>query len=101
MITQMVFKLDNKLKHAAQQRAKKQGIALSDLYKQATESFVAGELAVTFAPTLEIPNTRTARILRQITKDVKAGKNLSPAFSNAEDAIQYLENYVRRSKHRN
>src|SRR3989344_5325218 len=74
MTTQMVFKIDNKLKQA---------------------------IAFAPAPTPEIPNARTARILRQISKDVKAGKNLSPTFSNAEDAIQYLGNYVRRPKHRN
>ena len=101
MTTQMIFRIDNKLKQAAQKRAKKQGITLSDLYQQATKSFVNGELAVTLTPTTEIPNTRTARILRQIAKDVRVGKNLSPAFSTAEDAVQYLENHVRLSKSRN
>ena len=94
MITQMVFKLDNKLKQAAQQRARKQGITLSDLYKQTTESFVAGDLPVTFTPVAEIPNARTARSLRAALRDIKLGRNLSPRFDNAKDAIAYLKKYA-------
>ncbi|MEK7209145.1 MAG: hypothetical protein AAB677_02710 [Patescibacteria group bacterium] len=99
MTTQMIFRIDSKLKQAAKRQAKKQGITLSDLYKQTTKSFVAGELAVTITPTvsatsLEIPNARTARSLRAILKDVKLGRNLSPSFDNAKDAIAYLKKHA-------
>jgi antitoxin component of RelBE/YafQ-DinJ toxin-antitoxin module len=95
MITQMIFRIDNKLKQAAQKRAKKQGITLGDLYKQATESFVAGDLAVTFTPTPpEIPNARTARSLRAALRDIKLNRNFSPSFDNAKDAIAYLKKYA-------
>ena len=36
-------------------------------------------------------NLATRRQLAKITKDIKAGKNLSPAFNNARDAIAYLK----------
>lgn len=101
MTTQMIFRIDSKLKHAAQKRAKKQGITLTDLYKQATKSFIAGKLNVALTSIPEILNARTARSLRQIDKDVKVGKNLSPAFSNIKDAIQYLEDHARLSRSKN
>ncbi|OGI76122.1 hypothetical protein A3C67_01610 [Candidatus Nomurabacteria bacterium RIFCSPHIGHO2_02_FULL_42_19] len=41
-----MFKIENKLKKAAQKRAKKEGITLSDFYQSATKSFVAGRLNV-------------------------------------------------------
>jgi hypothetical protein len=31
-------------------------------------------------------------ILGEVEADIKAGKNLSPAFSTAESAISYLDN---------
>jgi len=44
MTTQIMFKIDDKLKKAAQIKAKKEGITLSDLYKSATRSFVDGKI---------------------------------------------------------
>ncbi len=41
-----MFKIEGKLKKAAQKRAKKEGITLSDLYQFATRSFVDGRLNV-------------------------------------------------------
>jgi len=39
-----MFKIEDKLKKAAQIKAKKEGITLSDLYKSATKSFVEGKM---------------------------------------------------------
>lgn len=44
MTTQIMFKIDSKLKKAAQTKAKKEGITLSDFYKYATRSFIDGEI---------------------------------------------------------
>lgn len=94
-MTQMIFRIDKKLKLAAKQRAKKQGITLSHLYKQATKSFVAGQLDLTIAaPLPEIPNKRTTRSLKAALRDIKLGRNFSPSFDNAEEAIAYLEKYA-------
>ncbi len=46
MTTQIMFKIENKLKKAAQKRAKQEGITLSDFYKSATKSFVKGQINV-------------------------------------------------------
>lgn len=46
MTTQIMFKIDSKLKKAAQIKAKKDGITLSDFYKSATKSFVDGKMTV-------------------------------------------------------
>ena len=95
MVTQMIFRIDKKLKLAAKRRAKRQGITLSHLYKQATKSFVAGQLDLTIAvPLPEIPNARTTRSLKVALRDVKLGRNFSPSFDNAEDAIVYLKKYA-------
>jgi len=44
MTTQIMFKIEDKLKKAAQIKAKKEGITLSDFYKSATKSFVEGKM---------------------------------------------------------
>ena len=46
MTTQIMFKIEEKLKKAAQKRAKKEGITLSDFFQSATKSFVEGRLNV-------------------------------------------------------
>ncbi len=53
MTTQIMFKIEDKLKKAAQKRAKKEGITLSDFYQSATKSFVEGRMnvGITMAPT--------------------------------------------------
>ena len=46
MTTQIMFKIENKLKKAAQKRAKKEAITLSDFFQSATRSFIEGRLNV-------------------------------------------------------
>ncbi|MEK9181821.1 MAG: hypothetical protein AAB786_02255 [Patescibacteria group bacterium] len=46
MTTQIMFKIEEKLKKAAQKRAKEQGITLSDLFQSAARSFVEGRINV-------------------------------------------------------
>lgn len=46
MTTQIMFKIEEKLKKAAQIKAKKEGITLSDFYKSATKSFVEGKINI-------------------------------------------------------
>ena len=44
MTTNIIFKIDEKLKKSAMQRAKKEGITLSAFLKSATHDFVLGHL---------------------------------------------------------
>ena len=46
MTTQIMFKIEDKLKKAAQIKARKEGITLSDFYKSATRSFVEGKMSI-------------------------------------------------------
>ena len=94
MNTQIIFKIDRKLKDKAVKKARKEGISLTDFYKLATKSFIGGRLDVGLVQAPEIPNARTARELQQAIRDVKAGRNLSPAFGNARDAIAYLKKHA-------
>lgn len=86
----VIFKIDKRLKNAAQKRAKEKGISLTDFYRGATKSFVEDEIDIGLIVRPQL-NAKTRRELIQISKDIKEGKNLSPVFNNAEDAINYLK----------
>ena len=93
MTTQIIFKIDSKLKKAAQAKAKKAGISLSQVYKSATKSFIEGELDVglVYYGTLT-PNAKTGKELLQARKDFEQGKNMSPAFTDMKKMDEYLRN---------
>ena len=46
MTTQIMFKIEDKLKKAAQIRARKEGFTLSEFYKSATKSFIEGKINI-------------------------------------------------------
>jgi antitoxin component of RelBE/YafQ-DinJ toxin-antitoxin module len=93
MTTQVVFKIDQALKQRVERKAKKQGLTLSDLFKMAAyaydEGLIGPGIVKKIRPKL---NAKTRKLLRHELKEVKAGKNLSPAFDNIQDAINYLKN---------
>ena len=93
MVTQVIFKIDSKLKKEAQIKARKVGISLSDIYKSATRSFIDGRLDVglIYYGTLT-PNAKTGRELRQSDRDIKAGRGLSPIFTDMDKMDNYLRN---------
>jgi hypothetical protein len=93
MTTQVIFKMDKKLKEAAQAKAKKDGISLADIYKSATRSYIDGNLSIglIYYGTLT-PNTKTGRELMRARKDIKAGKNLSGPFKTSTEMDAYLDN---------
>lgn len=86
----VIFKIDKKLKEKAQKQAKKGGFSLSDYYRHATVSLAEGECTVDIVEKPKL-NAKTIRELLKISKDIKEGKNLSPVFNNADDAINYLK----------
>ena len=85
-------KTDAKLKKRAQQVASDLGLPLGTVINRYLQTFVIEQRVVFERP--EIPNAKTAKILRQARKDWKEGntKAFSPAFDNAEDAIRWLNN---------
>ena len=90
MTTQVIFKIEKKLKEQAMKKAQSKGIALASMLKFATKAFVEGRLDVGLVGT-EIFNAKTRREMEKISRDIKLGKNLSPAFNNVKDAMAYLK----------
>ena len=90
MVSQVIFKIDKKLKDQAMKKAQGEGIALASVLKLATHAYVKGSLDVQLVAESKL-NAKTRKELETALKDIKAGKNLSPAFNNIEDAIKYLK----------
>jgi antitoxin component of RelBE/YafQ-DinJ toxin-antitoxin module len=88
--TQVVFTIDPTVKAQAMKRAKREGVPFASVLKLATKAYAQGRFAVDIAPP-ERFNEKTAREIRAASKDIDQGKNLSPAFSNMDDAISWLE----------
>ena len=89
MTTQVVFNIDKNLKERAMKKARKEGIPFASVLKMATKSYVDGDFAVQVVKAEKF-NTKTRREIRQALKDIEEGKNLSPAFSTAKEAMAYL-----------
>ena len=90
-ITQVIFNIDKALKQKAQKKAKQQGLSYTDILHMSTKAYVEG----TIEPGMVVKETfnpKTKKILDKALKNVREGKNLSPTFDNAQDAIAYLKN---------
>ena len=83
MKTMLNIKTDVNVKRAAQKVASDIGVPLSTIVNAQLKQFIAERRVVLRAP--EVPNARTAKILDQARKDFEKGRNVSPAFTNAED----------------
>jgi antitoxin component of RelBE/YafQ-DinJ toxin-antitoxin module len=90
MTSQVIFKIDKKLKDLAMKKAQNEGIPLASVLKMATKAFVSGHLTLSLIGSEEF-NAATQKKLKNIQKDADAGKNMSPRFSSAEEAVAYLE----------
>jgi len=82
-------KTDRILKLKAQKTAKEMGLSLGTIINHYLRKLVLDKKVVFSVPL--IPNTKTGRLLDKIDRDIDKGINLSPAFSNAKDAISWLE----------
>ena len=91
MTTQVIFKIEKRLKEKAMKKAQSEGMAFASVLKLATQAYVKGNLNVELVhqPTL---NAKTRRMLTRELKEIKEGKNISPGFDNVQDAINYLKN---------
>ncbi len=90
MNTQVIFKIDKKLKERAMKKAQEEGVPFTSVLKFATQAYVDGDLTVGLMGS-ESFNEKTRKELARSMKDIKAGRGLSPAFESVEDAIRYLE----------
>lgn len=85
MTSQVIFNLDSKIKAKAMKRAKAEGVPFSSFLKMAAEMYAKGEWEIAL-----VPNAKTARELKQASKDYREGKNISPAFASDDEAEKYL-----------
>ncbi|MDP3741568.1 MAG: hypothetical protein Q8R08_04585 [bacterium] len=90
MTTQVIFKIDKRLKDKAMKKAQGEGLAFASVLKLATQAYVKGELDVELVARPKL-NPKTRKEIERALKDIKAGKNLSPGFDNVADAIAYLK----------
>jgi hypothetical protein len=90
MNTQVIFNLDKKLKEQAMKKAQSQGVPFGFILKLATKAFVDGDFNVGLISKEEF-NPSTRKSVEKALKDIKEGKNLSPKFNSAKDAIAYLK----------
>jgi antitoxin component of RelBE/YafQ-DinJ toxin-antitoxin module len=86
--TAISFKIDKDVRDRARKMAKSLHIPLSMVVNQKLREF-ADERRIEFYEPLT-PNAKTARELKKIEADIQAGRNSSPAFSNANDALEWL-----------
>jgi addiction module RelB/DinJ family antitoxin len=88
MKTVLNVKTDKNIKDRAQALAKHLGIPLSTVVNAQLKSFIeSGEFKVTREPELR---PSVIKELNQAIKEVCAGKNTSPRFATATDAIEWL-----------
>lgn len=91
MITQVIFKIDKRLKDKAMKKAQDEGLAFASVLKLATQAYVKGELGVELVARPKL-NAKTRKMLARELKDIKENKNISPGFDNLREAIDYLKN---------
>ncbi len=94
MITQVIFKIDKKIKEQAQKKAKSRGLTFSDVLKMASYQYVEGG----FEPMLQMKEEFRPAIARSIKKsiaNIEAGKGLSPAFNTAAEMVAHLEKGIK------
>ena len=88
MKTQLIIKTDKEVKVQAQKTAKELGLPLSTLVNAYLKQFIATKEAHFYVQEELRPEAK--RWLDRLMKEAREGKNLSPTFDNAEDAIRYL-----------
>lgn len=89
MTNKMIFNVDSKIKERAMKQAQQDGVPFSTVLKLATKAYAEGKLRLSIS---DVPsfNEATRKEIRQALEDINKGKNLSPIFANAEDAVAYL-----------
>lgn len=89
MKTAMInIKTDKKVKEEAQKLAAELGFSLSALVTASLNQFVrTREVQFSALPRM---TPYLEGVIKEVEKDIKANKNISPAFTNAREASAYL-----------
>ena len=89
MKTIINIKADKSVKDAAKKIAEELGLSLSAVVNAQLKQFVRNKSL--YFSTIPRMTKELEEIVGVAMKDIKAGKNLSPAFTSVEDAIAYLD----------
>ena len=90
MNTVIHIKADKEVKENAQRAARELGLSLSDIINASLRNFIrTREIIFSSVPQM---TPELERLLGRVEKDIKGGRNLSPTFKSAQEAIDYLEN---------
>ena len=85
MTSQVIFKIDSKLKDKAMKRARQAGLPFASVLKFATQAYADGRFDIGLSePEPERFNAKTRKALEESLKDIKEGKNLSPVFDASD-----------------
>ncbi len=87
--TMINIKTDKKVKEEAQKLAEELGFTLSSFVTASLKQFIRTR-SVEFSAGYRM-TPYLEKILEGVEKDIKAGKNMSPAFSSAKEANMYLD----------
>ena len=89
MNTVLNFKTDKRLKEEAKKVAQELGLPLGTIMNHYLKELVREKKVLfTSHPT---PSKQVMEDLRAMSKDAKAKKNLSPAFTNSKEAAAWLD----------
>ena len=89
MKTIINIKADKEVKEGAQKLAAELGLPLSTIVNASLKEFIRnGSITLSRVPRM---SKYLESIIGRVERDIKLGRNLSPAFDNAEDAITYLD----------
>jgi len=91
MTTQVIFRIDKKIKAQAQKKAKGSGLTFSDILQMATYAYVKNDFEPVLMRKEERLNLKTRRELMKISDDIKKGKNLVGPFSSVEEMMRSLK----------
>lgn len=90
MNTQIMFKVDKKLKDSAMRKAEAEGVTISDMLKFSMKAFVDDEFKIGLIYGEKLKKNIEEK-LEDIDNDLKSKKNLSPTFKDAKSAVNYLK----------
>lgn len=90
--TVLNVKIDRKLKQQAQMTAQDLGLPVSTVVAVGLQDFVRRRsITISDSPRLR---PEVERELLRLSREAKQGKNLSPAFHTADEAIAWLQNEI-------
>ena len=91
--TVMSIKTDREIKEEAQKLAKRLGFPLGTIINAFLRQFIREKTVIfSMEPTYRMSKF-LERELKKVEKDIKTGKNISPAFEDVEEAIKYLHEH--------